>query len=109
MITTREAQREAAFQSWWETHGQPYQDAVLERGGTPWTLDIDERRDLWMRRYTRPAPPEGLRIDPRLPESYATGAVSDSERLSSLPGNLVTPQELSASERHSSTTQKVAA
>lgn len=45
------------FESWWETSGQPYEAAVLERGGTPWTDSIEDRRDLWNRRYTRPHPP----------------------------------------------------
>lgn len=31
-----------------------------ELGTVPWTDDIEERRQLWERRYTRPAPPQGL-------------------------------------------------
>jgi hypothetical protein len=52
-----------AFDSWWETHGQPYEAKVIENGGQPWTRDIDQRRELWERRYTRPAPPAGLLTD----------------------------------------------
>lgn len=98
----RNAQREATFQTWWDTYGQPYEAAVIANGGTPWTADLDERREVWMRRYSRPEPPDGLLIDPRRPECYATegtvetapagtdfdrarGAVRHRERLSSLP------------------------
>ncbi|CAN5352869.1 hypothetical protein BH11ACT6_BH11ACT6_01760 [soil metagenome] len=29
----------------------------------PWFADVDERRNLYQRRYTRPEPPEGLTLD----------------------------------------------
>lgn len=60
---TPEEVREAAFQTWWTTYGQPYEAAVIANGGTPWTTSIEERRAFWMRRYTRPAPPQGLFTD----------------------------------------------
>lgn len=53
------------FEIWWETYGQPYEAAVIEAGGTPWTADMDERRALWGRRYERPAPPADLTNDLR--------------------------------------------
>lgn len=52
---------EHTFESWWERSGQHYAAAVIERGGTPWTDDMEERRRLWNRRYARPGPPAGLR------------------------------------------------
>jgi hypothetical protein len=52
-----------AFEDWWLTYGEPYEAAVIERGGTPWTTDLDERRVLWGRRFTRPNPPQGLLTD----------------------------------------------
>jgi hypothetical protein len=48
------------FEKWWATYGQPYEAAVIERGGTPSTTDLDERRALWARLYIRPSPPVGL-------------------------------------------------
>jgi hypothetical protein len=45
------------FETWWERSGQPYEAAVVERGGTPWTTDLEERRALWHRRYRQPKPP----------------------------------------------------
>jgi hypothetical protein len=50
--------REAAFDQWWATYGWPYEAAVIERGGTPWTTCMDERRALWNRRYQRPEAPQ---------------------------------------------------
>ncbi|WFS15174.1 hypothetical protein [Rhodococcus aetherivorans] len=38
----------------------PYFAAVEERGGKPWFGSEDERRDLFLRRYSRPAPPAGM-------------------------------------------------
>ncbi|WP_237071882.1 hypothetical protein [Mycobacterium avium] len=62
------------FESWWGRHGQPYEAAVIEAGGTPWPLDpakrartatalglpddtdpMDLRRALWRRRNKRSA------------------------------------------------------
>lgn len=38
-----------------------YFAAVEAAGDTPWHRgDVDRRRELFNRRYTRPAPPEGL-------------------------------------------------
>ncbi|WP_322859549.1 hypothetical protein U8D42_17255 [Mycobacterium europaeum] len=51
------------FEAWWENYGQPYEAAVIEQGGTPWTASIEERQKLWARRYERPAPPIGLTND----------------------------------------------
>jgi hypothetical protein len=56
------AEREEHWQHWWLKFGQPYQTAVIDGGGQPWTADIDERKALFMRRYTRPAAPGGLAI-----------------------------------------------
>lgn len=65
-------QQHDAFTAWWEKHGQPYEAAVIERGGTPWPLDpvkraataerlglpddtdpMELRRALWERRGPR--------------------------------------------------------
>ena len=41
-----------------------YFTAVEAAGDTPWHRgDVDRRRELFHRRYTRPAPPEGLLTD----------------------------------------------
>lgn len=53
------------FETWWETYGQPYEAVVIEKGGTPWTTSIEERQELWARRYQRPEPPAGLTNDLR--------------------------------------------
>ncbi|NHU42581.1 hypothetical protein [Rhodococcus sp. A14] len=64
--------RPETFEQWWERHGQPYEAAVNEGGGTPWPLDPEKRaetakrlglpenadpmelrRALWSRRYAR--------------------------------------------------------
>lgn len=68
------AQREAAFQEWWDTRGQHYEAAVIANDGTPWTTSIEERRELFMRRYDRPEPPEGLFTDPRQAETRVAGS-----------------------------------
>jgi hypothetical protein len=44
------------FEEWWQKSGQPYEAAVIEAGGTPWTTDMDERRALWQRRYKTHTP-----------------------------------------------------
>ncbi len=49
--------QEAEFQAWWTRFGQPYEAAVIENGGQPWTTDINERRRLWARRYRKPQSP----------------------------------------------------
>lgn len=51
------------FETWWETYGQPYEAAMIEAGSTPWTASLAERQKLWVRRYQRPAPPDGLTND----------------------------------------------
>jgi hypothetical protein len=56
-----EAQREAAFMRYVEL-SEPYFEVVEANGDKPWFESIDERRDLFMRRYIRPAPPVGLSI-----------------------------------------------
>lgn len=48
------------FDTWWQTAGQPWATKCVERGGTVWTDDMNERRELFDRRHTRPAPPEGM-------------------------------------------------
>lgn len=65
------SEQEQAFEHWWTTHGQSYEAAVIEAGGTPWTTDMEERRALWLRRYTRPAPPQFLPAVPSLREFNA--------------------------------------
>ena len=57
-IRTKEEQRGAEFEYWWETYGKPYADKVIALGGDPWTSDIEERRQLYFRRWSRPAPPD---------------------------------------------------
>jgi hypothetical protein len=39
------------FDDWWAQYGQHWSAAQIERGGTPWTTSMDERRALWARRY----------------------------------------------------------
>jgi len=46
-----EAEREEHWQHWWLEHGAPYQAAVTANGDEPWSTDINERRELFMRRY----------------------------------------------------------
>ena len=56
-------ERESAFQRYLEI-SEPYFEAVEANGGTPWFKSLDERRERYFRRYTRPAPPAGLpRVD----------------------------------------------
>lgn len=43
-------EREAHFQNW----------LVHARFKTPWFESVDELRERFMRRYTRPDPPEGM-------------------------------------------------
>jgi hypothetical protein len=51
-----DAEREAHFQHWWAKYGEPYQAACIANGDTSWTADLDERRELFMKRYNgRPA------------------------------------------------------
>lgn len=47
-----DAEREAHFQHWWAKQ-EPYRAAVIAKGGTPWTQDMDEARKLFMCRYKR--------------------------------------------------------
>ncbi|MFZ3294217.1 MAG: hypothetical protein WA622_27080 [Mycobacterium sp.] len=56
------AERLEHFEHWWDKHGEPYHAAVIANGDTPWTADLDERRELFMRRYDRPAPRSDLTI-----------------------------------------------
>ena len=53
-------EREAHYRHWLATRGDAYVAAVVERGGTPWFTSDEERHALWMKRYTRPTPPEFL-------------------------------------------------
>ncbi|WP_431939412.1 hypothetical protein [Nocardia grenadensis] len=53
---TIEEIREGAFQRYIEST-ENYFSAVRERGRTPWFSSVEERRELFMRRYTRPDPP----------------------------------------------------
>jgi hypothetical protein len=60
-VRTVADQREAKFQAWFDNY-QHYIDAVIEGGGTP--RPVEEIRETWFRRYTRPDPPVGLTNDP---------------------------------------------
>lgn len=51
------AEREAHFRQWWEQFGSAYEAAVVAAGGQSWASSIEERRELWMRRYVRPEAP----------------------------------------------------
>lgn len=54
---------EDAFNAYLE-RSTNYFAAVEAAGGTPWhEHDESRRRSLFFRRYTRPAPPEGLLTD----------------------------------------------
>lgn len=86
---------EDEFMTWWTDHGQVYEDAAIANGDTPWPrnerklealrqagfsvagTDIEKRRQLFMRRYTRPSPPDGLFIDPRRSEQVRLGSAED--------------------------------
>jgi hypothetical protein len=50
-----------SFDQWWEQSGSVYAAAVEAAGGQCWTRDLEERRALFERRYTRPAPPANLK------------------------------------------------
>lgn len=55
---------EERFQTWLE-RSENYTAAIEAAGGTPWHEgDVDRRRDLFMRRFAKPAPPEGLFVNP---------------------------------------------
>lgn len=59
-MTNSEAHREAAFQRYLESKVAYNAKAA---GDEPWhSNDTEARRELFMRRYTRPAPPERLQI-----------------------------------------------
>lgn len=49
---------DTAFEEWWSKYDQPYEAAVIAKGGEPWTTCKDERPALWHRRYQRPKAPE---------------------------------------------------
>lgn len=51
-----EPEKRDAFNDWYSRHQRPYIDAVIRKGGHPWSDDLDERYALWCRRYERPAP-----------------------------------------------------
>lgn len=62
-IRNRDEQREAAFQQY-VAATENYNAAIAAAGDEPWHGgDIDTRRELWMRRYQKPAPPVGLTND----------------------------------------------
>ncbi|VEG58146.1 Uncharacterised protein [Mycolicibacterium aurum] len=58
------------FETWWEESGQHWAAAVVENGGTLWTDDIDERRELFDRRHQRPEAPTTPTLT-RIPRSHA--------------------------------------
>ena len=54
-----EAEREERYQGYLESTVQYF--AVVEfNGGKPWFSSVEERRDLWFRRYERPEPRAGI-------------------------------------------------
>lgn len=55
----RTSDRERAFLEYVE-HTKPYYQAVEAAGDEPWFDSLEERRELFMRRYTKPSPPEDL-------------------------------------------------
>jgi hypothetical protein len=57
-----DAERVDHWEHWWLKFGEPYQAAVIANGDTPWTTDLDERAELFARRYSRPQAPKGLSI-----------------------------------------------
>jgi hypothetical protein len=65
-----ETAREAAFQEYLDSTVE-YFAAIEAAGDEPWHKgDIDVRRELFYRRWIKPAPPAGLFTDPRIPQSY---------------------------------------
>jgi hypothetical protein len=56
-----DAEREAAFQRYIAS-AQNYFVTVESNSDKPWFDSIEERRELWFRRYQRPSPPAGLSI-----------------------------------------------
>lgn len=74
MSDTTDDEREAHYRAWLAQYGEPYAQQVLEAGAVPWfqnparvaalgitaTEPDDARRELFMRRYTRPAPPASM-------------------------------------------------
>lgn len=65
-----DADREAAFQRCLETT-VAYFAAVEANGDTPWFNSIGERRELFMRRFQRPAPPADMPAPRNLKELTA--------------------------------------
>jgi hypothetical protein len=53
--------REAAYARYLDL-SEPYFAKVEAEGDTPWWSSEDERRALFMKRFTRPTPPAGLTI-----------------------------------------------
>ncbi|MCP3811379.1 hypothetical protein B7435_23670 [Mycolicibacterium peregrinum] len=55
---------EERFQTWLERSAN-YNATIEAAGDTPWHGgDVDRRRELFMRRFTKPAPPAGLFVNP---------------------------------------------
>ncbi|WP_083654437.1 hypothetical protein [Mycobacterium sp. GA-1841] len=53
-------EREEAFQRYVEA-SENYNAAIIESGDQPWHGgNIERRRELYLRRYQRPQPPQGL-------------------------------------------------
>jgi hypothetical protein len=55
-----EGEREAAFQAFLE-RTIPYFEKVEAEGDEPWFSTVEERRTLFMKRFSRPAPPMPLK------------------------------------------------
>ena len=64
-------ERRKHFEHWLAKYGEPYAQAVRDAGDEPWTDDVDERWQLWQRRYRRPEPPANLPKIPGIPRSHA--------------------------------------
>lgn len=61
-MITNPADREAEFQRYLENK-KAYDARIIENGDIlrkPWFETIDQQRELFMRRYIRPAPPAGI-------------------------------------------------
>lgn len=54
-------EREDRYQRYLK-HSEPYFGKVIANGDEPWFTSLEERRELFMRRYQRPEPPASIRL-----------------------------------------------
>lgn len=52
-------EREQHYRDWLK-RSEAYFQAIADAGDAPWFGSDTERRELFFRRYTRPAPPDGM-------------------------------------------------